>query len=169
VYSQGTKQMITRAQYLSNTRAHFEEYYLQFSNDMIKRIVRDRIFKLNSSYDDIPLNVWGSFHGIVSQCRKNLKEVGHPSWSLSDTVCLLKIEYKILRRLEWHTNRRDYLERYVNNFVLAKIKNEDLTYEFWLDNVTDTHAIMKSNPHTNLLIRHIPIKHIEEIRYKVDK
>ena len=74
----------TRQDYLDGKCTH-REYYAQFVNGEVKRIVGDRIgmSKILASTDDnftnVPLKYWDRLHGNFSGAK-----------SLSDTVCIAK-------------------------------------------------------------------------------
>jgi hypothetical protein len=89
--------MITRQEYLSSSSSLHQEYFLQFGNPVIRKMLESSISvdKLRESTDpyfnDIPLKWWDNLANYVDPYmdRKLLKEVGEIN-SLSVRVCTLK-------------------------------------------------------------------------------
>jgi hypothetical protein len=91
--------MITRQQYLSSPSSLHHEYFLQFSNPVIRGILKRSIFdsdkKLKESTDphfnDIPLKWWDDIANFIAPYINNTKlvELGEIN-SLSTRVCILK-------------------------------------------------------------------------------
>lgn len=89
--------MITRKEYMSKKATH-EEYYGQFVNDSVVRIVKrsigeDRIKNsTDEHFNDISLDSWDRLHGLIHNVVG--KEVrlanGSGGYSLSDSVCVAK-------------------------------------------------------------------------------
>ncbi len=88
--------MITRSQYMAGEATH-REYYAQFVNDFVKRIVERFIGKkevlasTDKCFNDIPLEKWDKLANynrthVSSSLLKQSKE----GWSLSTNICILK-------------------------------------------------------------------------------
>ena len=83
----------TRQDYVEGKCTH-REYYAQFVNGSVKRIVGDRIgmskilASTNDNFNNIPLSKWDRLHGSFVGAK-----------SLSDTVCIAKEAAQQLKEL----------------------------------------------------------------------
>lgn len=104
--------MITRKQYMQNhSRQHDEhgsgqvahnEYYAQFVNDDVLRIVKrsigEDVIKASTDehFNDIPLSRWDGTHG-VAYATKEMRDAAGEGWSMSTNVCILKAAARQIR------------------------------------------------------------------------
>ena len=109
-----TVQIITREDYMNNSKELHHAYYSQFVNDSIISLVKNRIGvsrikeSQNEWFNDIPLREWDCLDGI---CRQTMNRktalIAVPLsngmgflWSLSDSVCTLKAAARIIKETE---------------------------------------------------------------------
>jgi hypothetical protein len=87
--------MITRKEYLENSKELHYPYYFQFANKATKELIlrsigKGRIKKSNNKYfNDIPLSEWDKLSGFMVFNKTLCMEV-NGQVSLSDRVCILK-------------------------------------------------------------------------------
>ena len=84
---------ITRKDYLENSAALHDDYFLQFSTTQIETLIgliTDQITKSDClSLEAIPLTTWDELATQIRLCRAKLKSLGGVG-SLSTRVCVLK-------------------------------------------------------------------------------
>jgi hypothetical protein len=89
--------MITRQEYLDNSRGKFHAYYGQFVTDRLREAVLSRFgltklqqaFEEDPTFNTIPLRRWDRFPTENYIDIANFKAI-NMSFSLSDKVCLAK-------------------------------------------------------------------------------
>ena len=89
--------MITRQEYLKNTKLH-NEYYAQFVNDKIRNLVENKFGIRNlvnahledPDFNNIPLKKWDSFGYLEHYLDKDLIKETRQGYSNAGAVCILK-------------------------------------------------------------------------------
>ena len=90
--------MITRQEYLSNSRELFHEYYSQFVTKESINLVKDtfgtdkliKAYQKDKSLNTIPLHEWDRIFIDKSINVTQFKKVNESFYTLSDRVCLAK-------------------------------------------------------------------------------
>jgi hypothetical protein len=94
--------MKTRQQYLSGECTH-EEYYNQFVDERVKRIVLNRFkkedlikaYERNQSFNAFPLPVWDSLAQNIRFKSEDVKATGD-YLTLAGSVCILKAAARLI-------------------------------------------------------------------------
>lgn len=84
---------ITRKDFVKNSAALHDDYFLQFSTPQIESLIgfiTDKITKSDClSLEDIPLSTWDMLANQIRLCRTKLESLGEED-CLSVRVCTLK-------------------------------------------------------------------------------